>query len=263
MASFAEAAVPPTPLLIREEEPIARHLPLRGDGTFERWVEVADEASLQTLIRSIRAEKLTIRPIPPFHDAMPPEGGLLGVALRLGEEFERIESQEDGTLRVGASVPLALLGLRKGFRSLERAPGTLMDAWEEGWLAPAMVKVRRYKGRGFEEGTDANPDPKALLVAAWLRPDHKLHPPRAGAAFVDQKVRGSSVRDVLQRVKLAGLRVHGAGFASNDPLVLVNRGDARPRQLRLLLAAVKERVQSATGVSLQERLAAPGRGGRL
>lgn len=248
--------------IIREEEPIRRHLPLRGEGCFERWIEVGDEASLLTLIRRLRSEKRTIRPIPPFQDALPPEGGLQGVALRLGGVFERMEERPEG-LWVGASVLLAQVGIKRGFKSLERAPGTLMDAWEEGWMVPALARVRRFKGRAFEEVEDPQPDPKALIVGALLRPDVRVYPPRAGAVFVDTRQRGVPLRELLRKVKLSGLRVHGACFAEEDPLVLVNRGDATPRQLRLLVAAVKERVQTATGLVLQERLVAPGRGGRL
>ena len=60
----------------------------------------------------------------------------------------------------------------------------------------------------------------------------------------------------------AGLRLGGASLAEDDPRVLVNRGDATPRQLRLLLQAARERIQVATGIELVERLSAPGRGGR-
>lgn len=248
--------------LILEEEPIRRHLPLRGEGHFERWIEVGDEATLLATIRQLRAEKQTIRPIPPFQDALPPDGSLTGVALRLGGDFEKIEERPEG-LWVGASVLMAQLGLRKAYKSLERAPGSLAEAWEEGWLGPMLARVRRFKGRGFEDTEETTPDPKALLVGALLRPDVRVYPPRAGAVFVDTRQRGVPLRDLLRKVKLSGLRVHGACFAEDDPLVLVNRGDATPRQLRLLVAAVKERVQTATGLVLQERLVAPGRGGRL
>lgn len=249
-------------MIERAEEPIARHLPLRGEGSFERWIEVADEAELLQVVRAARAEREVIRPIPPFHDALPPEGGLSGVALRLGAAFEQIEDHPEG-LRVGASVPLARLGLRRGYATLRRAPGTLLDAWEEGWIAPALIRVRRLRGRGIEEVDDPAPDPKALLLSAVIRSGARLRHPQAGAAFVDAKQRGLTTVEILQRARLAGLRVHGAVFAADAPLVLINRGDAQPRHLRLLLSAVSERVQAATGLSLTQRLPAPGRGGRL
>jgi UDP-N-acetylenolpyruvoylglucosamine reductase len=248
---------------VREEEPIARHLPLRASpGTFERWVEVDDEVALLAVIRAARAEKLAIRPMGPFVDALPSEGGLAGVALRLGSGFEGIEAVSGG-LRVGASVPMALVGLRRGFETLRGAPGCLLDAWEEGWIAPALVSVRRFRGRGFEEVADAQPDPKSLVVSAVLRPGVRLSPPRAGTAFREVGRRGIALRELCVRCGLRGLRLFGALFAEEDAAVLVNRGDATPRQLRLLLVAARERVAGASGVNLEERMAAPGRGGRL
>ena len=252
----------PATTITREEEPISAHLPLRGTGTFERWVEVADEAALVAAIRAARAEKSTIRPIAPFCDALPPEGGLTGVALRLGVGFEGIDHAPEG-LRVGASAPLALVGMRKGYEALAGAPGTLADAWEEGWIAPALYRVRRFRGRSFEEVDDPAPDAKTLIVAGWLKPGVKLHVPAAGQAFREIKRRGIELRGLLARYGLAGLRLGGAALAEDDPAVLVNRGDASPKQLRLVLQAARERVHTATGWTLEDRLVAPGRGGRL
>lgn len=246
---------------IREEEPVARHLPLRAcPGAFEAWAEVDDEAQLTALIKAARAEKRAIRPVPPLSDALPPEGGLTGLALRLGRGFEAIEAAEGG-LRVGASVPLALVGLRRGYDGLAGAPGTLADAWEEGWIAPAVARIRRFRGRSFEELDEAAPDPKTLLVSAVLRPGVKLHPPRAGQAFKPVKKR--ELADLLRGHGLAGLRLGGAALAEPCPEVLVNRGDASPKQIRLLLQAARERVHNATGIELEDRLSPPGRGGRL
>ncbi len=246
---------------MREEEPIAHHLPLRAcPGTFERWVEVRDEVELVAAVRAARSDKVIIRPIPPFSDSLPPEGGLTGLALRLGSGFEFLHGSADG-VHIGASTPLALLGLRDGFSVFRRAPGTLADGLEDGWIAPAIVRVRRFKGRGFEETADATVDPKALVVSAVLRADAKVIVPRAGMAFREPRRRGVSLRELLGR--LGAVRLHGAALAEDDAAVLLNRGEATPRDLRLLVAAVRERVRTATGVELEERLAAPGRGGRL
>jgi UDP-N-acetylenolpyruvoylglucosamine reductase len=246
----------------REEEPVARHLPLRGVGAFELWVEVPDEAALAAVVRAARAEKLTIRPVPPFCDALPPENGLTGVALRLGRGFEGIREGEGG-LWVGASCPLAVLGLRTGFASLAGAPGTLADAWEDGWIAPAIARVRRYRGRSVEE-VDATPDAKTLLVEALVKPGVKLQVPPAGRAFREHRRRNlPPLRDLLRTLNLGGVRLGDAALSEEDPTILTNRGEATPRQLRLLLQAARDRVHTATGLELEERLAPPGRGGRL
>lgn len=252
-------------LPIRGEEPLAAHLPLRCGGTIEQWVEVGDDAALVAAIKRARAEKWTIRPIFPFQDALPPDGGLSGLGLRLAGDFERVDEQADGTLVVGAAALLAPIGLRPGFDALRRAPGTLWDAYEDGWIQPAMLRMRRFRGRGFEEVEAAGADPKALLVSAVLRPGARVSPPSAGQAFRD--IRGTrkapAMRDLLRKAQLQGLRVHGATLGEDDPAVLSNRGDATPRHLRTLLSAVRERVQTATGIQLEERLVPAGRGGRL
>ena len=245
----------------REEEPIARHLPLRASpGAFERWVHVEDEAALVAAIRSARAEKLPVRVLPPFSDALPPEGGLSGVTLRLGAGFEGLEPH-GRHWTVGASGPLAQLAVVAGWKALLRAAGTVADALEDGWLVPALVRARRFKGRGFEEVEAWVVDPKSLLVRATLDPAVKVKPIVAGTAFREPGPK-ADLRAVLRRANLTTVRLYDASLAEDDPAVLVNRGEASPRQLRLLLQAVRERVHVATGLELDERLVPPGRGGR-
>ena len=257
-----EAAAPQS---VRGEEPLHRHLPLRCGGAIEQWAEVQDEAGRLALIKQARQERWILRPIPAFQDALPPEGGLVGVGLRFGGELEQVNDADGGALRVGAGALLAPLGLRPGFEALLRAPGTLWDAYEEGWILPAVLRIRRFRGRGFEDVDAAPSDGKTLLVSAVLRRGAKLTPPASGQAFreLTGNRKGPSMRDLLRKAQLAGLRVHGATLGEHDPAVLANRGDATPRHLRTLLAAVRERVHVATGIQLEERLVPAGRGGRL
>lgn len=247
----------------REEEPIARHLPLRAcPGNFERWVEVEDEAELLAAIRAARAEKLGVRVVSPFSDLLPPEGGLGGVALRLGAEFEKIIIEADG-LRCGAAVPLAQIGLRKGFEPLRHAGGTVLDAVVEGWLRPWTTRIRRFRGRGFDEVDVADNDAKSIVVQVWLTPRGKVIPMVAGTAFSETGRRGMDLRWVLAKSGVSSVRLRDAALAEDDPAVIVNRGGASPKELRLLLTAVADKVKTVTGLELTERLVPPGRGGRL
>jgi hypothetical protein len=248
----------------REEEPIKRHLPLRGcPGAFERWRAVHDEVELLHAVREARAEKMPLRVIPPFSDALPPEGGVGGLALRLAGDFERIIVEEGGELSCGSSVPLALLGLRPGFAPLRSAGGTVGDAVLDGWLTPAVVRIRRLKGRGFEDVASYEPDPRALIVRVWLRPAVRLAPVPAGTAFSAVARRGVTLRSLLARSGVASIRLRDAALAEHDAAVIVNRGEATPKELRLLLRAVAEKVKVASGIELVERLVPPGRGVRL
>ncbi|MBM4365343.1 MAG: hypothetical protein FJ102_03955 [Deltaproteobacteria bacterium] len=247
----------------REEEPIARHLPLRScPGAFERWAVVDSEEELVAAIRAARAEKLPVRVVHPFADSLPPEGGMGGLFLRLGRDFEDIREAAEG-IDVGASCPVARVGLRPGFELLARAGGTVGDALDEGWLRPWTIGARRFKGRGFEDTSELEADPKALVVRVRLRPAGKLAPVRAGTIFREPGKRGLDLRALLARSGVSGVRLHGASLAEDDAAVLVNRGEASPRQVRLLVEAVRERVHVATGVELDLRLLPPGRGGRM
>lgn len=245
----------------REEEPVGRHLPLRASaGTFERWVEVPDEASLLATVRAARAERVSIRVVHPFADCLPPEGGCGGLALRLGRDFETVLPVGD-ELDVGAAVPVARLGRYPGFEALRTGGGAVGDAVEEGWLSPLVARCRRLRGRGLVD-VEPSEEQKGLLVRVRLRPGPRVVPVRAGTMFREPGRRGSDLRALLGKAGVSGVRLGDAALADDDPAVLVNRGEATPRQLRLLVQAVAERVKVATGVDLEERLLPPGRGGR-
>lgn len=262
VSSPVSTPVPPPPAVDREEEPVARHLPLRAcPGAFERWVEVPDEAALVAVIRAARAEKVPVRVVAPFSDALPPDGGVSGLALRLGLGFEGIEA--DGSLwRVGASVPLARLAVVAGWKALRLAGGTVGDALEDGWLVPAVVRTRRFRGRSVEQIEGFAAEAKALPLSVWLDPTVTVRPVRAGTAFLEPGKR-TELRATLAKARLTTVRLYDAALAEDDAAVLVNRGDATPKQLRLLMQAVRERVHVATGIELADRLVPPGRGGRF
>jgi hypothetical protein len=244
----------------RYEERLGPHLALRScTGTIERWLEVPDEAALAVAVKLARAEKWVLRPFPPFADALPPAGGLVGLGLRLGQGFEDLRFG-DGVVCLGAAAPLALAGRLPGFEALRSAPGTVDEAIEEGWIAPMVTRVRRFRGRGFEEVESAAPEVRALVVRAWLRPA-KVQPPRAGAAFCAPRRRGVTLGDLVG--SLGPVRLGGAALAGGGSAVLVNRGDATPAELKNLVTAVVDRVKKATGIELELRLQPPGRGGRV
>jgi UDP-N-acetylenolpyruvoylglucosamine reductase len=254
----------PAPGWTREEEPIARHLPLRAcAGAFEAWAEAPDEASFVALVKAARAEKRQVRMLGPLADALPPEGGIVGLTIRLGAGFEDVREVPDG-LYVGAAALLAPIGLRRGYEALARAPGALGEAIEDGWLAPMVARIRRFRGRGIEEvdpgEAEAKAEGRAFVLGAVLKPARLPWVPRAGEAF--RPIKRRDLRELLRKHGLAGLRLGGAALAADDPAVLYNRGEATARQVRLLLQAVRERVHSATGIELEERLLPPGKGAR-
>jgi hypothetical protein len=254
----------PEGVRVREEEPIARHLPLRASpGAFERWAEARDETTLAALIRAARAEKLQVRCVHPFGDALPPEGGVGGLALRLGGDFEAVRVCDDGTVEAGAAALLALIAMKPGFSAWSRAGGTVGDALADGWILPAVIGVRRFRGRGFEDVDGAPDEPRALVVRVRLRPGTSHGGVPAGTAWSETGRRAIGLRAALGKAGVGAVRLHDAALAEDDAAVLVNRGEAKPRELRLLMSAVADKVKIGTGLELVERLVSPGRGGRL
>lgn len=135
---------------------------------------------------------------------------------------------------------------------------------DEGWIAPMVTRIRRFRGRSVEEvdadAAEAKGEGKAIVVGAVLKPAKLPWVPRAGEVF--KPIKRRDVRELLRKHGLVGLRLGGASLGEDDPAVLVNRGDATARQIRLLMQAARERVHTATGIELEERLVPPGKGGR-
>ena len=255
-------------LLIRTEEPMAKHTPLRVGGPVELWVEAKDEDALQHLLKEAKVAGGKWRVHWPFGDWLVRDGGLRGTVIRLGHAFEAVALEED-TVTIGAAalwsaLPEALEGgLWDAIRSW---PGTVGGLFEQGDLTQlnglcTEVRVMRTQGSTTLKWAEEGPPPKvgetSVLCSITLRRVSAARswlskPMPAGQLFED--VVDSSVARELLRSGVIGTRLRRWRLSPTAPGTVVHLGGGTFSDLQMLVKGVRMRVEKTRGVTLQTRI---------
>ncbi|MCF3648998.1 UDP-N-acetylmuramate dehydrogenase [Synoicihabitans lomoniglobus] len=178
---------------VAREEPLANKTTLRVGGAARVYVEPADAAELQEVVRRVHARGLPLRMLGRGSNLLVPDAGVDGVVVSLRRAgWETFTPLEDGRVRVGAGLRLKnLCGLAakaglQGFEFLEGIPGNLggalrmnagamggwmfdvVDALELLTLAGERMTLRRDELHvGYRHCRELE---QAIAIGAVLRP---------------------------------------------------------------------------------------------
>jgi UDP-N-acetylenolpyruvoylglucosamine reductase len=266
-------------LLIRLDEPLSRHTPLRVGGPADAFVTVPDADRLRALLKVCRSQKIPWRVHWPFSDWIVREGGLRGVVIRPGTAFEQLEETDEG-LRMGAATPwsaLRSLGTGGWWHSLATWPGTpgsTAEAQELTCVGGLLRELRWMRGRGIEsvhlQAGDPLPElPKnAVLIDLLLGPERNLsltptaRPTGPGVFFtIPPEIVGpdADMGGLLARTGLVGTRLRRWRMSEVAPGTLVHLGGGTTQDLQLLTQGILARVERARGFKLNTRIPTYGR----
>jgi hypothetical protein len=262
----AAAALPGA--LVRRDEPLARHLPLRCGGPARVWVEAADVDTVKAVLAAARAGGVSWRVLWPFQDSIAPDGGFDGLVLRPGVGFAEVRRLDDGGLRVGAAALWASLGaVWPAVGDWPGCAGGLFATGQAAVLGPALRQVVYLSGsrqRVVPVGPDGAPPPlppRALLVAVVVDPAAPLagRPRPLGTLFHDAAPVGRSVvpraADAeLVRAGLLGARLRDWRLPLERPGTVINRGQGTARELLVFAHGLQTRAEKAVGSVLPVRL---------
>ena len=255
-------------LLIRPEEPMANHTPLRVGGPVELWVEAKDEEALQRLLKEAKTAGGKWRVHWPFGDWLVRDGGLRGTVIRLGHDFETITVNEETVTLGAAALWSALPDVLQGglWDAIRSWPGTVGGLFEQGDLNQlnglcTQVQVMRTQGSTTLNWAEEGPPPKVgetsvlctitlrrvSAARSWLtRPTHVGH--------LFQDVADSSVARELTRSGVIGTRLRRWRLSPAAPGTVVHLGGGTFADLQMLVKGVRMRVEKTRGVTLQTRI---------
>jgi len=267
-ADLLERITGETGFIIRPEEPLAQHVPLRVGGPVELWVEAQSEEALIRLIAHARSAGGRWRIHSPFSDWLVRDGGLKGTVIRLGQEFETIVLTEDSIILGAASLWSGLPdGLAGGlWDAVRRWPGSVGSLFAQGsaeeltGLATHIDVLRG--GRIIQMQWPADGPAPALGESSVLLRIHlrralgarhwRTGPAPTGTLFSDPT--DSSIGKELARAGVLGTRLRRWRLSQTEPGTVVHLGGGTFKDLQMLVKGLRMRVEKTRGITLETRI---------
>jgi UDP-N-acetylenolpyruvoylglucosamine reductase len=259
----------PEGVVVRVNEPMAKHSPWRVGGPCDAYVVVHRREALGDALTGLRDAGWSRTLVGAGTRTVFRDPGVAGAVLRLGVAFGRVAEHGEGW-SIGAATPLAVLAALPGapaaWRPLRRAPGSLgasivlddgWEPWVDGVCAHARgaerwTELSEFKARG------AN----AVVVEVRLRRAPReagAHGPALGLPtswFSPGKgaAKPGELRRLLRKAALADVRLREVVLPAVSPELLVNLGGSTARDLSLLHRSAIERVHQVAGIELGDRM---------
>ncbi len=255
-------------VLMRPEEPMANHTPLRVGGPVELWVEVSDPTALDEFLQQTRRVGGKWRIHWPFSDWLVRDGGLRGTVLRLGTRFESIHVSEDvvelGSAALWSALPHQLVGgLWDAMREWPGSVGGLFEQGDPTQLAGLCTQISVVRGgRNITISWNEGEPPPRLgdttvltsitlrrvsAARSWLNAPHP-----AGTLF--SEVDNTNVAKELRKAGVLGTRLRRWRLSMTAPGTVVHLGGGSFNDLQMLVKGIRMRVEKTRGVSLQTRI---------
>jgi len=255
-------------LIVRPEEPLSKHVPLRVGGPAELWVEARDEESLLRLMSHARSAGGRWRIHSPFSDWLVRDGGLKGTVIRLGLGFEQIDLAADelvlGAAALWSGIPTDLKGGL--WDAVRRWPGSVGGWFEQGGaseLTGLATKIDVVRGGRIQtmqwpaEGPAPALGDNSVLVRLYLRRalgarQWRKAPENTGALFQDPK--DTKAAKELHRAGVLGTRLRRWRLTPTEPGTVVHLGGGTFRDLQMLVKGLRMRVEKTRGLTLETRI---------
>jgi UDP-N-acetylenolpyruvoylglucosamine reductase len=258
---------PRSGVVVRLEEPLGRHAPLRVGGRCDAWVVVHREAALVDTLADLRDAGLARTMWGAGTRLWVRDGGLAGAVVRLGRDFEDVTATASQVV-AGAAAPLARLA-RFGppaWARLAEAPGSvgasiLHDAAWEPWVTSITV-VARGGLRTWSWADLATKGGSPVVVRVHLRRDIDAPPPGRDASWLGAfraTGRKADLERELRVAALRGVRLRQVLLPPRGPATPVNLGGADARDVGLLLQSMRDRLEKERGTPTEETFRWAGR----
>ena len=255
-------------LIVRPEEPLSQHVPLRVGGPAELWIEAKSEEALIRLMAHARGAGGRWRIHSPFTDWLVRDGGLKGTVIRLGRDFEHITLGEEhiilGSAALWSGIPTELKGGL--WDAVRRWPGSVGGLFEQGsadkltGLATQVDVLRGGKVQHLRWGADG-PAPalgeSSILLRVHLRRalsarQWRPSPIRNGTLFQDPK--DTNAAKELSKAGVLGTRLRRWRLSPTEPGTVVHLGGGTFKDLQMLIKGLRMRVEKTRGLTLETRI---------
>jgi len=274
----------------RENVSLADRTTLRIGGPARLFAEVEDVAALAGLLRWARAERIPVLPLGKGSNILIPDEGFPGVAVVLAGDFRDVEIRGvEVVAGAGASLmSLAVTAQRAGLEGLEGLSGIpssvggavrinagayateifdvlssveLVTRAGERREMPAAEIAHGYRWTTLMETDDlvalatlrlavADPEVIRARMADVTEKRQKALPLQPNAGSIFKNPPGDFAGRLLEACGMKRRRVGGAEVSSLHANVIVNAGGATARDVRVLMAEMRQAVNQRFGIDL-------------
>ncbi|MDD5303726.1 MAG: UDP-N-acetylmuramate dehydrogenase [Elusimicrobia bacterium] len=273
------------------DEPLARHTSFKIGGPADAFVTATTRAQASAALRISRAAGVPVFFLGWGSNLLVRDGGVRGLVLALGGDFEKIEFPGPDLVRAGAAarVPqLVVSCAEKGLSGLEPIVGVpgcvggalVMNAGtREGEIGPFVEEVETMNDEGMPSavtrsslrfGYRSSNLGKSLVLSALLRLKRGVKADIMSVVARQQQKRlqtqpihtfnvGSTFKNppgrfAAQMIEQLGLKGHAVGGARVSPMhanFIENFAGATASDVLALVDLISERVRAASGVKLE------------
>lgn len=273
------------------DEPLARHTSFKIGGPADAFVTATTRAQASLALSIAHSSRVPVFFLGWGSNLLVRDGGIRGLTLALGGDFEKVEFPEPDLVRAGAAVRVPQLVVscaEKGLSGLEPIVGVpgcvggalVMNAGtREGEIGPFVEEVETLD-LGGNPGTIARSSlrfeyrssnlGKSLVLSALLRlkrgvkadimvivarqQQKRLQTQPIHTFNVGSTFKNPPGRFAAQMIEQLGLKGHAVGGARVSPMhanFIENFAGAKASDVLALVDLISERVRAASGVKLE------------
>jgi hypothetical protein len=243
-------------LLLRPREPLSRHNPFRAGGIADLWAVAQSGEAAYSAMNLARNAQIPVSFDWPHQERLIRAGGMTGLVIRPGRDFERLETLPDGGIRLGAACPFGrLIGLGGPFSAITYpgCPGAWSGSRRWSLLAGQLTAYWTWRARGparvaiDPEAPFPDPGARSLLFAVEFAPPQTLQvlrpAPPLGSLFVEEPP--GVLRGVYEKTGIVGSRLKAWRLGPGGVISSAEGGDVD--DLILFGKALQSRLSTLIG----------------
>ncbi len=275
---------------VKFNEPLSKHTSLRIGGPAKYFVEVKKKSELVNLLKIAKKYNWKVFLLGAGTNLLVKDRRVKGLIIKLGGEFKKIKFS-DKKVKVGAGVILPQLikycaeNNLGGIEFLAGIPGTVggalvMNAGNPkegiGNLVDSVEIMKRngkiqilkkkelhfsYRNSNFPVGSlilscwlklkNSKKDTIIKIIKIQLRKRWEKQPRGLSAGSVFKNPRGDYTGRLIEKADLKGVKYGDAYISEKHGNFIINRGNAKAKDVLYLIRKIKKRVKKKFGVKLK------------
>ena len=264
-------------------EPMSKHTSFKIGGPAEIFVKINNVEELKLIIKISKQAEVPITVVGNGSNLLVSDDGIRGIVLKI--EFDKIEIEESGKLKVGSGVKLAFLAQKclkeklEGFEFASGIPGTIGGEMKDivkkitcmtrdGKIQVISNEEAKFEYRNsifsqndyiileaeiqLRKGNPEEIRSKMDEYATYRKEKQPIEYPSAGSTFK----RGNDfiTAKLIDECGLKGYQIGGAQVSEKHAGFIINKENATAEDVKQLMKYVEEQVYNKFGKKIEPEI---------